>query len=226
MSGRVVLYAERGLSMVEIFPGNYPSIVFIKHQISPDWFTLIGRGPTLAASNLMPKRTSSSHPKPPTRFSLVLNGIRAPMAYDRTFPCMEANYYSQWYIVPSRGLRMRRAGSLWYKIAGTSNTLKLSTNESRASLELDQWEWRSLWHIKYLSSLTICLAGSGVPGLSFLLISWECFSSVTTPVHHWNSQLSPHSSCLLLPVSDIHCRNSISWGLSTCSKSFYRIVCI
>ena len=30
------------------------------------------------------------------------------------------------------------AGSLLHKIAGASNTLKLSTNESRASLELDQ----------------------------------------------------------------------------------------
>ena len=39
---------------------------------------------------------------------------------------------------------MRRAGSLWHKIAGSSNTRKLSTNESRAPLDLDQWEWRTL----------------------------------------------------------------------------------
>ena len=41
-------------------------------------------------------------------------------------------------IFPSRGLWMRGAGSLWHNIAGLSNTLKLSTNESRASLDLDQ----------------------------------------------------------------------------------------
>ena len=32
-----------------------------------------------------------------------------------------------------------QAGSLWHKNAGTGNILKLSTNESRASLEVDQW---------------------------------------------------------------------------------------
>ena len=39
---------------------------------------------------------------------------------------------------------MRRAGSLSHKTDGASKTLELSTNESRASLELDQWEWRRL----------------------------------------------------------------------------------
>ena len=33
---------------------------------------------------------------------------------------------------------MRRAGSLWHNITGASNTLELATNESRASLDLDQ----------------------------------------------------------------------------------------
>ena len=40
---------------------------------------------------------------------------------------------------PSReGALDARAGSLWYKRAGASNTMKLSTNESRASTFLDQ----------------------------------------------------------------------------------------
>ena len=39
---------------------------------------------------------------------------------------------------PSWRLWMRRAGSLWHKIAGVSNTMKLSTNESAVMSVLDQ----------------------------------------------------------------------------------------
>ena len=54
------------------------------------------------------------------------------VAYNRTFPCIEANYS---YAIkkqkaPRRGLWMRRAGSLWHKRHWRSNTMKLSTNES------------------------------------------------------------------------------------------------
>ena len=89
-------------------------------------------------------------------FCLLLAGsLWHKGAYNRTFPCMEANYpyaiknqrgASKKPLVggflrskaPSRGLWMRGAGSLWHKRHWRSNTMKLSTNESRASLELDQ----------------------------------------------------------------------------------------
>ena len=89
-------------------------------------------------------------------FCLLLAGsLWHKGAYKWTFPCMEANYpyaiknqrgASQKPLVggflrskaPSRGLWMRRAGSLWHKRHWRSNTMKLSTNESRASLSLDQ----------------------------------------------------------------------------------------
>ena len=53
------------------------------------------------------------------------------VAYNRTFPCMEATY--------PRGLWMRQSGSLWHKRAGIAtswkyfSSLKLSTNESTIS---------------------------------------------------------------------------------------------
>ena len=73
--------------------------------------------------------------------SLVLYGIRAPIPFKRTFPCMDANYpYAiknqrgqnthQWehfekpmtspWKAHGKRLRMRRAGSLWHTIAGVA----------------------------------------------------------------------------------------------------------
>ena len=74
---------------------------------------------------------------------------------------------------PNRGLWMRRAGSLWHKSAGASNTLKLSTNESWVSLELDQWEWRTLsWTVCSTIWPTVCNQQSAVK--SARLGHWHC----------------------------------------------------
>ena len=84
------------------------------------------------------------HPKPPY-YLLLAGSLWHKGAHDRTFPCMEANYpHKEPASSTSRVLWMRGAGSLLHKIAGVSNTLKPSTNESRASTFLDQWEWRTL----------------------------------------------------------------------------------
>ena len=62
-------------------------------------------------------------------------------SYNRTFLCMESTYP---YAInnqkgASRKTRwMRRAGSLWHETAGVSKILKLSTNERRALLNLNQ----------------------------------------------------------------------------------------
>ena len=78
------------------------------------------------------------HPKPPTRgfgtqntprgvFCLLLSG--SLWHKDRWLPCTERSYYRHPYAIknqrgatkaPSRGLWMRRAGSLWHKRAGVA----------------------------------------------------------------------------------------------------------
>ena len=134
------------------------------------WSTLIGRDPTRLGSHwsrwfiVLLRQCLLCHKEPARRiqspllgaFCLLLAGsLWHKGAYNRTFPCMEANYpyaiknqrgASKKPLVggflrskaPSRGLWMRRAGSLWHKRHWRSNTMKLSTNESRASLSLDQ----------------------------------------------------------------------------------------
>ena len=77
--------------------------------------------------------------------SLALYGI--------SLQCMKATYpypYAVCHKEPVRSKRRRigsldaQAGSLWHKRVGASNTTKLSTNESQAWFELDQWQWRKL----------------------------------------------------------------------------------
>ena len=57
-----------------------------------------------------------------------------------------------------------------HKITGLSNTLKLSTNESRASLDLDQGEWRTLFLeiADHLSDASREVEGPGLDDLDLL----------------------------------------------------------
>ena len=86
--------------------------------------------------------------KAPYCSSLVLYGIRAPIigSFRAGKPpiLILAEPARSKQKAPSKGLWMRWAGSLWHKRHWRSNTMKLSTNESRASLDLDQWEWTTL----------------------------------------------------------------------------------
>ena len=90
-------------------------------------------------------------------FCLLLAGsLWHKAAYNRTFPCMEANY--PYAIKNQRGASKEPlvGGFLRSKplvggfgcnelvLYGIRDTMKLSTNESRASLSLDQWEWTTL----------------------------------------------------------------------------------
>ena len=82
--------------------------------------------------------------EPHSPLSLVLVLAGSLWHKDCWLPCTERSYYRRSYAIknqrgalpskaPSRGLWMRQAGSLWHKRHWRSNTIKLSTNESRAS---------------------------------------------------------------------------------------------
>ena len=81
--------------------------------------------------------------------SLVLYGINAPIIGPSRATCMEATYLLC-HKEPARS-KQRPVGGfecpIWFFMAyesWRSNTMKLSTNESRASTFLDQWEWTRL----------------------------------------------------------------------------------
>ena len=85
-------------------------------------------------------------------FCLLLAGsLRHKGAYNRTFPCMEANY--PYAIKNQRGASKKPLVGgfgceelVLYGIrdTGVATLWTISTNESQASLNLDQWEWTTL----------------------------------------------------------------------------------
>ena len=113
-------------------------------------------------------------------FCLLLAGsLWHKGAYNRTFPCMEANYpyaiknqrgASKKPLVggflrskaPSRGLWIRGVGSLWHKRHWCSNTMNLSTNESGPHTK----------NLHQTSLLQLCTPeGVGVVVVSFVSIT-------------------------------------------------------
>ena len=83
----------------------------------------------------------------PCWFSMV-GGLRAPIIDPCRFVAIVACYKEPpkdpTGILKQDDPKLFLAGSLWHKISGATNIMSLLTNESQASLDLDQWEWRTL----------------------------------------------------------------------------------
>ena len=104
---------------------------------------------------------------------------------------------------------MPRAGSLWHKTAGASNTLRLWTNESRASFNLDQWWWRTLpgeeLGLDGDGDVLLPAGGRGLhaPGLAVAQVGGQAGGDTGAGAWclHQRSQAGPHHLMEVLPQS-------------------------
>ena len=129
-------------------------------------------------------------------FCLLLAGsLWHKGAYNRTFQCMEANYP---YLMPLRtssshpkppvgGFGCDELVLCGIRDTGVATLWTISTNESRASLSLDQWEWSTLVCSNYLQ----CCHVYGYDHHS----QWECLAAAPTfSSYNHRSPPRPHSS--------------------------------
>ena len=80
-------------------------------------------------------------------------------------------------------------GSLWHKRAGRATLRTISTNESKTSLALDQWEWRSL--VRHCQGHTATLPPSLSPeekvrrlAFSGTGMAWLCYGGEAIWISH------------------------------------------